>query len=121
MFNIIPISLEQGFAYALAALGIAFAFRILSFPDLTVDGSFPLGGAVAARLILEGADPMVATSAAIVAGFIAGCCTGFFATKLKINSLLSGILRADVAVLLITEFMFHLRRWSRPACFARLC
>ena len=92
MFNIIPISLEQGFAYALAALGIAFAFRILSFPDLTVDGSFPLGGAVAARLILEGADPMVATSAAIVAGFITGCCTGFFATKLKINSLLSGIL-----------------------------
>ena len=92
MINIIPISLEQGLAYALAALGIAFAFRILSFPDLTVDGSFPLGGAVAARLILEGASPMVATLAAIVAGFIAGCCTGFFATKLKINSLLSGIL-----------------------------
>jgi putative ABC transport system permease protein len=92
MFNIIPISLEQGLAYALAALGIAFAFRILSFPDLTVDGSFPLGGAVAARLILEGANPMVATLAAIVAGFISGCCTGYFATKFKINSLLSGIL-----------------------------
>jgi len=92
MFNIIPISLEQGLAYALSALGIAFAFRILSFPDLTVDGSFPLGGAVAARLILEGANPMVATLAAILAGFIAGCFTGFFATKLKINSLLSGIL-----------------------------
>ena len=92
MFNIIPISLEQGLAYALAALGIAFAFRILSFPDLTVDGSFPLGGAVAARLILEGASPMVGTLAAIAAGFIAGCCTGIFATKFKINSLLSGIL-----------------------------
>jgi putative ABC transport system permease protein len=92
MFNIIPISLEQGLGYALAALGIAFAFRILSFPDLTVDGSFPLGGAVAARLIIEGASPMIATLAAVLAGFIAGCCTGFFATKLKINSLLSGIL-----------------------------
>jgi putative ABC transport system permease protein len=92
MFNIIPISLEQGLAYALAALGIAFAFRILSFPDLTVDGSFPLGGAVAARLILEGANPIIATLAAIVAGFISGCCTGYFATKFKINSLLSGIL-----------------------------
>ena len=92
MFNIIPISLEQGLAYALAALGIAFAFRILSFPDLTVDGSFPLGGAVAARLIFEGANPIVATLAAIVAGFISGCCTGYFATKFKINSLLSGIL-----------------------------
>ena len=106
MFNIIPISLEQGLAYALAALGIAFAFRILSFPDLTVDGSFPLGGAVAARLILEGADPMVATSAAIVAGFIAGCCTGFFATKLKINSLLSGIL--------ICSWSLCARSFTRP-------
>ena len=49
MLYIIPISLEQGLAYALVALGIALTFRVLSFPDLTVDGSFPLGGAVAAR------------------------------------------------------------------------
>ncbi len=92
MLNIVPISLEQGLAYALAAIGIALAFRILSFPDLTVDGSFPLGGAVAARLIFEGANPVLASLAAIVAGFLAGCLTGFFATKFKINSLLSGIL-----------------------------
>ena len=57
MLYIIPISLEQGLAYALVALGIALTFRVLAFPDLTVDGSFPLGGAVAARLIFDGLDP----------------------------------------------------------------
>ncbi|NQU64778.1 MAG: ABC transporter permease [SAR324 cluster bacterium] len=92
MFSIIPISLEQGLAYALVAIGIAITFRILSFPDLTVDGSFPLGGAVAARLIIEGVDPITSTIMGAAAGFIAGCITGIFATKFKINSLLAGIL-----------------------------
>ncbi|MCP4295058.1 MAG: ABC transporter permease [Proteobacteria bacterium] len=92
MFSIIPISLEQGLAYALVAIGIAITFRILSFPDLTVDGSFPLGGAVTARLIVEGVDPITSTIMGAGAGFIAGCITGIFATKFKINSLLAGIL-----------------------------
>ena len=96
MLNIIPISLEQGLAYALVALGIAFTFRVLSFPDLTVDGSFPLGGAVAARLIFDGMDPVSSTMIAIAAGFIAGCLTGIFATKFKINSLLAGILMMTI-------------------------
>ena len=55
--SLTPITLEQGLSYALVALGIALTFRILSFPDLTVDGSFPLGGAIAARLIVEGVGP----------------------------------------------------------------
>ena len=92
MLSILPITFEQGLSYALAALGIALTFRVLSFPDLTVDGSFPLGGAVAARLIVEGMDPVWATIAALLAGFVAGCCTGLLNTRLKINSLLSGIL-----------------------------
>jgi len=92
MLHIIPISLEQGLAYALVALGIAMTFRVLSFPDLTVDGSFPLGGAVAARLIFDGFDPVTSTLIAMAAGFVAGCMTGIFATKFKINSLLAGIL-----------------------------
>ena len=96
MLNIIPISLEQGLAYALVALGIALTFRVLSFPDLTVDGSFPLGGAVAARLIFDGFDPITSTMVAIAAGFIAGCLTGIFATKFKINSLLAGILMMTI-------------------------
>ena len=96
MLYIIPISLEQGLAYALVALGIAFTFRVLSFPDLTVDGSFPLGGAVAARLIFDGIDPMISTLVAMAAGFVAGCLTGIFATKFKINSLLAGILMMTI-------------------------
>jgi len=92
----IPISLEQGLAYGLVALGIVITFRILSFPDLTVDGSFPLGAAVVARLIVEGVPPFYGICFAIVAGFLAGCCTGVLYTKLKINSLLAGILMMTV-------------------------
>jgi len=88
--------LEQGLSYALVALGIALTFRVLAFPDLTVDGSFPLGGAVAARLIVAGVDPAVASIAAIGSGFIAGCLTGLLNTRLKINSLLSGILMMTI-------------------------
>ena len=83
-------------SYALVALGIALAFRVLSFPDLTVDGSFPLGGAVAARLIVEGVDPGLASAAAFAAGFMAGCLTGLLNTRLKINSLLAGILMMTI-------------------------
>jgi len=92
----IPISLEQGLAYGLVALGIVITFRILSFPDLTVDGSFPLGAAVVARFITEGVPPAYGIFLAIVAGFVAGCCTGVLYTKLKINSLLAGILMMTV-------------------------
>jgi putative ABC transport system permease protein len=92
----IPISLEQGLAYGLVALGIVITFRILSFPDLTVDGSFPLGAAVVARLIVEGVPPFYGILLAIIAGFVAGCCTGVLYTKLKINSLLAGILMMTV-------------------------
>ncbi len=96
VFSILPISLQQGLAYALVALGIALTFRVLAFPDLTVDGSFPLGGAVAARLIVEGVAPVRSTLAALVAGFIAGCLTGILNTRLKINSLLAGILMMTI-------------------------
>ena len=92
----IPISLEQGLAYGLVALWIVITFRILSFPDLTVDGSFPLGAAVVARLIVEGVPPVYGIFLAIVAGFLAGYCTGVLYTKLKINSLLAGILMMTV-------------------------
>jgi len=99
----IPISLEQGLAYGLVALGIVITFRILSFPDLTVDGSFPLGAAVVARLIVEGFPPAYGILLAILAGFAAGCCTGVLYTKLKINSLLVGSLVMTVL------YFFNLR------------
>ena len=95
-FRTIPISLEQGLAYGLVALGIVITFRILAFPDLTVDGSFPLGAAVVARLITEGVPPVYSIIPAIICGFMAGCCTGLLNVKLKINSLLAGILMMTI-------------------------
>ena len=92
LLRTIPISLEHGLAYGLVALGIVITFRVLAFPDLTVDGSFPLGAAVVSRLIIEGVSPIYGIFMAIICGFLAGCCTGFLNTKLKINSLLAGIL-----------------------------
>lgn len=92
----VPVSLEQGLAYALVALGIVITFRVLAFPDLTVDGSFPLGAAVTARLLTLEVDPLLSILVAVFAGFLAGCCTGFLNTRLKINSLLSGILMMTI-------------------------
>jgi len=96
LLRTIPISLEQGLAYGLVAIGIVITFRILAFPDLTVDGSFPLGAAVVSRLIMEGLPPILGVIMAIICGFLAGCCTGVLNTKLKINSLLAGILMMTI-------------------------
>nr|WP_239534263.1 ABC transporter permease [Thalassobacillus pellis] len=85
-------SVESGIIYAIMALGVYLSFRILDFPDLTVDGSFVTGAAVAAIMIVNGSNPFVATLVALGAGFIAGCITGILHTIGKINSLLSGIL-----------------------------
>ncbi|MFW5980444.1 MAG: ABC transporter permease [Halanaerobiaceae bacterium] len=90
--NLLASTLEQGLAYGLLALGVYLTFRILDFPDLTVEGSFPLGAAVAAKLIISGANPFIATFFAFFAGVIAGIITGLINTKLKIAGLLAGIL-----------------------------
>src|SRR4051795_7919749 len=92
MFNAIFGSFEAGVIYALMALGVYLSFRILDFPDMTVDGSFVTGAAVAAVLIVGGTNPFMATLIAIIVGFIAGCITGLLHTKGKINPLLAGIL-----------------------------
>lgn len=92
MFTAIFGSVELGVIYAIMALGVYLTFRILDFPDLTVDGSFVTGAATAAAMITLGYNPLLATAVAILAGFIAGCCTGLLHTKGKINALLSGIL-----------------------------
>jgi putative ABC transport system permease protein len=91
-FQIISGSLEQGLAYGIMALGVYLTFRVLSFPDLTVDGSFPLGGAVAAALIVAGVSPLAATLAAVGAGLAAGIITGVIHTKMRIAGLLASIL-----------------------------
>ena len=83
---------SQGLVWAILGLGIFMTFRILNFPDMTTEGSFPLGGAVAVTLISKGINPFLATVVAILAGCLAGMATGLLYTKGKIPTLLSGIL-----------------------------
>lgn len=85
-------TLELGLLYAVVALGVYLTFRVLNFPDLTVDGSFTTGGAVAASMIAGGINPAVATLAGAAAGALAGCVTGLLYTKGRIDGLLAGIL-----------------------------
>jgi putative ABC transport system permease protein len=90
------------------ALGVYITFRILRFSDLTVDGSFPLGAAVAAFLIVSGHSPFFATFIAFIAGTIAGAITGFLNTKAGISDLLSGILTQT------SLYSINLRIMGRP-------
>lgn len=101
-------ALEIGLVFGLVALGVLISFRILRFPDLTVDGSFPLGGATAATLISMGWDPFSATIAATLAGALAGMVTGFLNVKLKIMDLLASIL------MMIALYSINLRIMGRP-------
>ena len=83
--------LEQGMIYGILALGVYITYKILDFPDLTVDGSFPLGAAVTVRLIGLGAPAAMTLPAAFLSGALAGLCTGLIHVKLKVLDLLSGI------------------------------
>lgn len=85
-------SIEMGMIFAVMALGVYITFRVLNFPDLTVDGSFVTGAAVTAVLLVNGVSPIMSSLVSLIAGFIAGLCTGILHTKGKINPLLSGIL-----------------------------
>lgn len=85
-------AIEIGLIFSLVALGVFISFRLLRFPDLTVDGSFPLGGAVCAILISTGTNPWLATLAGTAAGAVAGLITGWLNVKLKIMDLLASIL-----------------------------
>ena len=84
--------LEEGLVYAIMALGVYITYKILDFPDLSVDGTFPLGGAVTVTLILAGFNPLATLFIAFAIGALAGCITGFIHVKLKVRDLLSGII-----------------------------
>jgi putative tryptophan/tyrosine transport system permease protein len=85
-------ALTLGFVFSLVALGVLVSFRIFAFPDITADGSSTLGAALAAMLLTNHVNPLTATAAGFVGGFLAGALTGTLATKFKINGLLAGIL-----------------------------
>lgn len=91
-YNLIPITLLQGVIYAFVALAIMIPFRLLSFPDLTAEGSFPLGASVTAAMLAAGLEPISATLLALVAGFAAGATTALIHRIFRLNTLLCGIL-----------------------------
>lgn len=101
-------ALEQGFAYGLMVLGVYLTFRVLDFPDLTVDGSLPLGAAVSAVAITGGIHPYFSLIMAMAAGFIAGTVTGILNTKFKILHLLASILT------MIALYSVNIRIMGRP-------
>ena len=101
-------ALEVGLIFGLVALGVFISFRLLRFPDLTVDGSFPLGGAVCAVLIANGTDPFLATLVATAAGALAGMVTAALNVHLKIMDLLASIL------MMIALYSINLRIMGRP-------
>ena len=84
--------LEQGLIYAVLALGVYITFKILDFPDMSVDSSFPLGAAVTALMISNGISPLLTLPASLLAGAAAGALTGIIHVKLKVRDLLAGII-----------------------------
>ncbi len=101
-------ALEQGLVFGIMVLGVFITYKILDFPDLTVEGTFPLGAAVAAKVIFSGGDPLWGTFLAIIAGSLAGLITGLLHTKLKLTNLLSGILTMTLL------YSLNLRIMGRP-------
>lgn len=101
-------AIEVGLLFALVALGVYLSFRVLQFPDLTVDGSFPLGAAVCATMIVNGSDPYLASFAAALAGACAGMVTAWLNVRLKILHLLASILT------MIALYSINLRIMGRP-------
>ena len=101
-------ALEQGLVFGIMVLGVFITYKILDFPDLTVEGSFPLGAAVAAKVIFSGGDPLWGTFLAMIAGSLAGLMTGLLHTKLKLTNLLSGILTMTLL------YSVNLRIMGRP-------
>ena len=101
-------AVELGLVFAFVAIGVYLAFRVLDFPDLTVDGSFPLGAAVAAVLIIAGLNAWLASAAAMVAGALAGMVTATLNVRFKILNLLASILT------MIALFSINLRVMGKP-------
>lgn len=101
-------ALELGLIYALVALGVLISYKILDFPDLTADGSFPLGGGICVLCILNNIDPWLATLCGMLAGGVAGCITATLHIGFKIEKLLASIL------MMIALYSINLRIMGKP-------
>ncbi|MCL6416862.1 ABC transporter permease [Aestuariirhabdus sp. Z084] len=125
-------AIETGLLFGLVALGVYISFRILDFPDLTVDGSFPLGAAISATAIVAGINPWLATAMALGGGALAGALTAWLNVRLKILHLLASILvmialysinlrimgKPNVALLGETTLLTPVENWAMPYYFS---
>lgn len=106
--DLLHIGLSQGLILAILAFGIMIPFRFLNFPDLTAEGAYPLGGAICASLMIAGYPQIMAILAGVLGGGILAICTSQIALRLKVNSLLAGILVSTMA------YSVNLRIMGRP-------
>lgn len=101
--------IQQGLIYAIVAIGVYITYKILDFPDLSVDGTFPLGAAITAAFVIKDVNPFIACLVSFLGGCAAGLITGFLHVKLKISNLLSGIL------VMIAFYSINLRIMGKKA------
>ena len=120
LLNMLQVTFEEGFAYAVLALGVYISYSILDFPDLSVDGTVPLGGVISAILILQGINPWLSCLIAFLAGAAAGAVTGILNVKLKIRPLLCGIL-VMTALLSINFALIWLEQAAKPLLLCSKC
>ena len=113
MFDLIISTLTQGFIYALLSYGIYITYKILDFPDLTVDGSFPLGAAITAVLLVKGMNPFLVLVAALLVGAAAGLVTGVIHVKFGVRDLLAGII--TMTALFSINLQTPIWRWNVPS------
>lgn len=118
-WSLIPITLAQSLILSFVVLGIMIPFRILKFPDLTSEGAYPLGAAVAAVAASSGLDPFSQILCATAAGFLAGCCTALIHLRFRINTLLAGILMVTMLYSVILRIMgkSNLSLFGLPSIF----
>lgn len=106
--SLLPIGIVQGLILSLVAIGVMIPFRLINFPDLSAEGAYPLGGALCASLILMGFSPILATFLATLVGGLLGIGTAFIHLRLKINTLLAGIILSTMV------YSINLRIMGKP-------
>lgn len=119
ILNMLQSAAEQGLIYAVLALGLYISYSVLDFPDLSVDGTFPLGSAVTAVLIIGGLNPWLCLPIAFLCGAAAGTVTGLIHVKLNVTNLLSGILMmtALYSINLTIAGRSNLQFYTQPTIF----
>lgn len=108
IIELIPIGLLQGLILAILVTGTMIPFKLLDFPDLTAEGSYPLGGAICGALIIWGVNPAIALITACVSSGLLGVCTAFIHLRYKINTLLAGIIISTMI------YSINLRLMGKP-------